>query len=357
MKRICFFIGSMNRPGGTERVTAIIANELAKKGYEVSILSSFEGDNPFFELHPTIMIDEVYKYKVSMKKNGVSLIRKIRKFVIKQKIDTLIVVDSLACVFTIPAMIGLNVKHICWEHFNFNYNLGVKLRDIGRILAARYCDGVVTLTEEDKQLWINGLSKISAKLISIANPTPYENIETFPKLESKVILAMGRLTSQKGFDMLLQAWALVSKSHNEWILHIVGSGEEEPNLKSMAVDLNIIERVTFIPFTKDVEKYYQEASFYCLSSRFEGFGMVILEAMSFGLPVISFDCECGPTELINKNINGFLTKSNDITALGQKLIEIMNMSNEKYIKLSQSAKMSSKKYYVSNLIDKWIEVI
>ena len=160
MKKIVFLIGNLNNSGGTERVTTLIANGLSKQNYQVSILSLTDGTQPFFQLEENIRTYSLFPYQIAMKKNFIKAVWCIRKFVIQHKIDTLVVVDSITCVFTVPALLGLNIKHICWEHFNFNVNLNVKFRDLGRKWAAKYCDIVITLTERDKKLWQNGLKKI-----------------------------------------------------------------------------------------------------------------------------------------------------------------------------------------------------
>ena len=359
MKKICFLIGDMNLSGGTERVTSIIANELSKQHYQVSILSLSNGKDSFFKLDASITLHSLYSKKVSMKKNFLGCCLKIRKFVQSNHIDTLIVVDSISCVFTVPALLGLKINHICWEHFNFNVNLGVKFRDIGRKWAAKYCDYIVTLTKRDKELWLVGLSlnNTNAKIIPIANPTPYENMNHTPSLSSKTVLAMGRLTYQKGFDMLIEAWAQVCESNSDWTLKIVGSGEDNDKLKQQVLDLNLSNRVEFIPVTSDVVSYYKNASIYCLSSRFEGFGMVILEAQSFGLPIVSFDCDCGPSDLIYDGVNGLLIEKDDTRLLAESIIRLMDFNEIDYRKVIEFNKVFSKKFYVSNLITEWILIV
>ncbi|ALV74311.1 glycosyltransferase family 4 protein [Acinetobacter johnsonii] len=357
MKNICFLIGDMSLSGGTERVTSIIANELAKEHYQVSILSLSNGEDSFFKLDKSIALHSLYSKKVSMKKNFIGCCYKIRKFVQHYKIDSLIVVDSICCVFTVPALWGLKVNHICWEHFNFNVNLGIKFRDIGRQLAAKYCDYVVTLTNRDKVLWEAGLKRINAQIINIANPTPYENIENVPSLEYKTILAMGRLTHQKGFDILIDAWGGVCKENKDWILRIVGSGENEEYLKDKVKLLNIRHRVEFVPATKNVEKYFKTSSFFCLSSRFEGFGMVILEAMSFSIPVVSFNCDCGPSDLIVNNETGILVDNMDVDALKCSLLRVMGFSQENYISFSEKTAIKVKDFYLDKILSSWIEII
>lgn len=357
MKKICFLIGNLDNSGGTERVTSLIANELAEKNVDVSILSLSGGTTPFFELKDSIHNYNLYPKHISFKKNFVGVVWKIRQFIKHNQIDTLIVVDSISCVFTVPAVYGLKVNHICWEHFNFNVNLGVKLRDLGRKLAAKYCDYIVTLTDRDKELWERGLEGINAKIVSIANPTPYENVEHLPNTKSKTILALGRLTYQKGFDILIEAWSHVCQESQDWKLRIVGGGEDEKALKDQANSLGISDRIDFIPVTRDVEHHYKTSAFFCLSSRFEGFGMVILEAQSFGLPVVSFDCDCGPTDLIENGINGWLVKNGDIDALAKQILECIDIDNESYIETSRNASKSSSKFSAHHISKKWSVII
>ena len=356
MKRICFLIGNLNDSGGTERVTSLIANELSKQDYDVSILSLADGKDPFFELQPAVHTYSLYHKKISFKKNFIFAVWKIRKFIKHNNISTLIVVDSISCMFTVPALYGLNVNHICWEHFNFNVDLGVPFRSIGRKIAAKYCDYVVTLTQRDKELWEQGLNIINAKIIPISNPTPYENIQHEPSLEFKTVLAMGRLTYQKGFDLLIEAWAKVCKTNTDWTLRIVGSGEDEEKLKQQVKDLNIENRVDFIPATNKIEQYYRTSSFYCLSSRFEGLPMVMLEAQAFGLPIVAFNCDTGPSEVIFHKKNGYLTTGFDIVDLSQNILELINSEN-RYHTMVNHTKENSKKFLKYIIIETWVKII
>ncbi|MCF9034808.1 glycosyltransferase family 4 protein [Acinetobacter nectaris] len=357
MKKIGFFISNLNHSGGTERVTSLIANQFAKSGFSVVIISLSGGDEPFFELDPSINICSLYSQKVSFKKHFIDCIRKLRSMIKKEQLTSLVVVDSILCVFSVPALSFLKVKHICWEHFNFNVDLGVKMRSIGRKLAAQYCTTIVTLTNKDKQLWEKGISNIKADIIVIPNPLPYQTIDHRPNLSNKIVLAVGRLTYQKGFDLLLSAWSNVCKTDKEWRLKIVGSGEDEQKLKQQAIDLNIVHRVEFIPATKNIEKYYKEASFFCMSSRFEGFGMVLIEAQSFGLPIVSFDCDCGPSDIIKDNINGLLVNSLNGYDLYKNIMKIIDIDKMKYEKFCSEAKENTRNYSINYVFNDWSVLI
>ncbi|ENU83927.1 hypothetical protein F974_00981 [Acinetobacter sp. CIP 102159] len=357
MKKICFLIGNLNHSGGTERVTTLIANALAEKKYQVSILSLADGKQSFFELVPSIKTYSLYPEKISFKKNFLGAVWLIRRFVTQNQIDTLVVVDSISCVFTVPALFGLKVKHICWEHFNFNVNLGVKYRDIGRKWAAKYCDYVVTLTKRDKELWEQGIKNIKAKIIPIANPSPFEVQENIPSLDYKTILCVGRLTYQKGFDLLITAWARVAQQVPDWKIVIVGSGEDEQMLKQMAIDYKVDQSIDFVGQQKNMDQFYRKASFFCMSSRFEGLPMVLLEAQSYGLPIVAFDCDTGPAEIVEHNTSGFLVELGNIAELANALFELINLTNTQYEKLSSAAVQNSTKYAVSSTIKSWLNII
>lgn len=357
MKNICFLVGNLNNSGGTERVTTIIANELVNKGFSVSILNLEDGSNPFFKLDNRISVIGIYSSKVSYKLYYLPTIYKIRNYVVENKINTLIVVDSISCVLSVPALFGLKVNHICWEHFNFNVNLGLKVRDFGRKWAAKYCNHVVTLTQRDKELWEENLDKIKAKIKAIPNPTPYIKIEHIPRKDYKTVLAVGRLTSQKGFDLLIEAWSEVCKVNQDWILRIVGNGEDEEILKKQAHNLNILDRIDFVPATKNIEYYYRASSFYCMSSRFEGLPMVLLEAQSYGLPIVSFDCNTGPAEIINDGFNGFLVKNDEILDLADNILKIINIDDIGYRNMCLFSMENIKKFSSQNILNKWIEIL
>lgn len=350
---VCFLIGNINHSGGTERVTTLIANKLAIDN-QIFILSLSRGDNPFFEQESTIINDSLFTEAISMKTHFLSAISKIRKYLIHNKIDTLIVVDSISCVFTVPACYGLKINHICWEHFNLKVNLGSRFRDIGRWMAAKCCDHIVTLTERDKIFWDERFNLgHSGKVIAIANPSPYELQDNQPSLEDKSILCVGRLTYQKGFDLLIPAWAKISSQLPGWKVTIVGSGEDEQKLRQLADELNVTHTVVFAGQQKDMKKFYSEASFFCMSSRFEGLPMVLLEAQSYGLPIVSFDCDTGPAEIV-VNGTGFLIPPSDIEDYANQLLKLINMNELGYVSMCRAAKENNRQFYLENIIRKWI---
>lgn len=353
MKKICFIIGNINNTGGTERVTSLIGSKLSEAGYNIYILSLSMGGNPYFDLHPNIKIYSLYNKKVSFKKNFLKTIIKLRKFITSRDFDTIIVVDSIACLFTIPALFKVkNLNHVCWEHFNYKTNMGMKSRTIARNLAARYCNTVVTLTERDKMYWLKSTTS-NARILSIPNPTPFPPQDNLNRVSTKTVLAVGRLTYQKGFDLLLKAWVQVNKNHPDWILNIVGEGEDKQHLSEFIKANKLESSVNLLGNKSSISDYYATSDIFCLSSRFEGFPMVLLETLSFGLPVVSFDCDTGPAEIL-EDTGSILVPSEDVDCLASAIIQMINQERN-LIEIKSREK--SLIYQPDVILNSWISLI
>ena len=354
--RVCFFCGDMNNSGGTERVSTIIANKLVKfNDYEIIFLSLCGGDKPFFDLDKEIVSYSLFNKRTSFIKTYPKTIYKLRRFIQSNKIDILINVESLLCVFSIPAIIGLSIRNICWEHFNFNIDLGVKSRRVARQLAALFCDEIITLTQRDNELWMkNTINR--ANILTISNPITIVDNHKYNENKkcNKIAIAVGRLTYQKGFDLLINAWSILQENRNDWVLKIIGSGEDEYKLKKLVCELGLTQSIIFLPTTGNIVDEYKNASLFILSSRFEGFGLVLLEAQFFGLPAISFNCEMGPSEIIS-NDSGWLCKPNDYKALSSCMLQAFNEcdNDEVYENMSINAYENSQRFELSKIIEIW----
>lgn len=346
--------GNFNNTGGTERVGSMLANGLSEAGYEIVLASISGGNKPFFPLNEEIKVVSLFDTIGRTLYRTPSIIKRIRNLLKEEYIDTLIVVETMSVLFTLPAIIGLPVKHICWEHFNFNNDLGKTGRRIARQLAARYCDSVVTLTERDKSYWLQGTNHKS-QITAIANPCPFP-IQKYAKDENtKIVLAVGRLTHIKGFDMLLEAWIQVNLSMPDWTLKIVGEGEDRAKLIDFIEKNKLTDSVELVGNTDDVAQYYRQAEIFCLSSRFEGFPMVLLETLAFGLPVVSFDCDTGPAEVL-ENTGSVLVPQNDTSELTSSLIKMMS-NDEQRKSINLKSKEKAEVYQPENIMSQWINLI
>ncbi len=313
---LCFLTGTLNAFAGAERMTAVIANELAGRGYTVHILSLWDAAS-CFNLEPRVRHEALFAQRPSFKKRFVSTVIGIRRYLKRHRIDVLIEVDTMLTLFTLPACAGLGVRRIAWEHCNFDQDLGRGARRVARRLAVRTCEHVVVLTQRDRDKWEQALG--ARNVVAIPNALPFAMPEKRSDRTSKIALAVGRLTHAKGFDVLLHAWKIVAREHPDWRLDIVGDGELHDALMTLRNELGLSASVRLLPARRDLSDLYRGASLFCLSSRYEGFGLVLIEAMAHGLPVVATDCETGPREVLGAAAHAALVPVDDADALGHAI--------------------------------------
>lgn len=359
MKNICFLEGDISRSGGTERVTSIIANELAKRKdeFNISILSICKRNNQlFFYLEPDIKVTTIFnRPDYNGKKEFLKIVYEIRRFLKEKSIDILIDVDTILDIYGIPATRFNKTKIVSWEHFNFYENLGVKLRDYGRKLAAKYSDAIVTLTKEDKNYFKQNL-KIKCPIYTIYNPLILTKKNNVYDLNSKIILSAGRLTYQKGFDMLVEVAKKVLIHNNEWKWIILGEGEDRKKLDAQIHKYGLDRKVILKGNVEDIDSFYDKASIFVLTSRFEGFGLVLTEAKTFKLPCISFKCKAGPSEIILNDVNGYLIECFDLNEMAEKIKYLIN-SELKRKQFSDNALNDTEKFKLDFIKKQWIDLL
>ena len=173
-------------------------------------------------------------------------------------------------------------------------------------------------------------------------------------LHSKRVIAVGRYVYQKGFDLLLEAWAIVEKQCKDWELAIYGMGERTPYeqiIDEMKIDRS---RCHLYGSTPDIKKEYLDSSLFVFSSRFEGFGMVLIEAMACGLPVISFDCPCGPKDIVSHGEDGLLVPSGDTDALADAMHKLMSDDVQRR-EMASKAIVNVRRFYLEKVAQRWKE--
>ena len=354
MLNICFLSGDMSRTGGTERVLSIIANELSKQKnkFNIYILSiTNENNTSYFRLEKEIKNNRILKSKdVNFKKQYFQIVKGIRHYIKENNIDILIDVEVIASLFSIPATRFTKTKLISWEHFNFYEDNGSHLRIYARKLAARFSNCIITLTEHDKQNYLNNLD-IKGKVEYIYNPIEeVDDIEC--NIKSKQIISVGRLTYQKGFDMLCDVAKVVLKDNKGWKWLILGDGEDKDKLRSKIKEYGLENKLILKGNVSNVEEYYKNSSLYVMTSRFEGLPMTLLEAKTYKLPIVSFNCLTGPSEIVKNNINGYLINPENVEAMSNKLNMLMNDEN-KLKEFSNNAQIDIEKFKLKPIIEKW----
>ena len=286
MKVTIFLPSGLSNKGGVERATISLVNSLAEKpNIDISILTFKDTDKPLY-LNKSIVVKSlrVGNYK----KEYFTVLKGI--FSSLKDTDIFISVETISLLFSfIPYFLRKNTtKLVVWEHFNYRNDNGRKLRRLFRVLAARKSDLIVLLTDRDVKEWKKNML-INSKITYIYNINTFKRDDNIYNLNSKTIIAIGRYTQVKGFDRLVKIWGMFQDKYNnnDWKLEIVGYGQEKSKLEALITELEI-KNIRLVD-GDNVEKNYADASFYCMTSYYEGLPMVLIEAQSFGLPAISFD--------------------------------------------------------------------
>lgn len=354
MKRICFFSGDITKSGGTEKVACQIANMLYGR-YDVRIVSlTEENTEMFYELDRKIEHFALFKSNPDGIKQFRGIVTRLGRFIKKSNIDILIDIDTVLDMFAVPAVAFSKTKLISWEHFNFYESMGNKLRIPIRKYVTRFSDCVVTLTKEDRDNY-KGYFGDKHRIEQIYNPIEFENEGHTYDVGSKTIVSAGRLSRQKGFDILLQVAEKVFRSHPDWEWLILGEGEDRDKLER-TIEENNIRSVKLMGRVGNVSEYMKKASIYVMTSRYEGFPLVLIEAKANLLPVVSFSCKTGPAELVQDGINGYLVDCFDVDSMAEKIDELID-DPQKRIKFSSNALFDTEKIYGEYIKKQWVKLI
>ncbi len=347
---ICFLTGTMNAFAGAERMTAVVANALADRGYRVHIISLADRRS-CFALHPSLTHHAVFESRPSFRREYLTTVGRIRRHVTQHQIDILVEVDPMLTLFTLPALAGTRVRRIAWEHCHFGEDLGKPARRVARRLAARTAAAVVVLTAADQALWRAAIRR-PFDIRVIPNPLPFGMPSEPAPRRASTVLAVGRLIPAKGFDLLLQAWSRIIPHAAGWRLEIVGEGPERAALEALSARLGIADTVSIPGARADIESAYMNASIFCLSSRYEGFGLVLLEAMAHGLPVVSTACDTGPRSLIENGRNAVAVETGSPDALAQGLRRVM-ADPALQSALAEAGRLTAQDHAADRIVAQW----
>lgn len=334
--KICFVQRGFSQNGGIERVVSILAEELARE-YEVYLVTMEKWDrNLFFFSIPESVKGVGWDTKATMRKiifdGG---IRRLRNYLKKNDIDIVIACGTLYYPLVTAAVKGIRTKCICWEHSNANNGADHKFQMQARYVGARFSDAVVTLTKQDQNLYNNKYHP--KRLRQIYNPVdPKLKPSGNDRVPKKKIISVGRISYQKNYPVLVEIANEILHKHDDWIWDIYGGGshdiwkqiDESIQRNDLNGKLNLKGQIS------NLYDYYQEYDFLVMTSLYEGFSMALLEALANGLPLIVFDVECGPREVIDDGINGYLVQpfdKNGMICCIERLIE-----NEKFLKEMRS---------------------
>ncbi len=321
--------------GGAERVAATLANHWVGLGDEMSLVTVASSSSDFYELDRRIervaldLSRSSKNWRQSLS-NNLRIVRALRATIRSLKPDVVVSFVDVVNIRVLIAALGTGVPVIVEEHIDPTvYSIG-KLAAILRRLLYWRARTVVVLTDGVAQWATRIVARKAIRVIPNPISKQFGNLHEPRAHASRYnLIAMGRMESQKGFDLLLKAFAQCADAHPAWTLNIIGQGSERDRLSALANEIGIAHRVKLQGLVKEPEKMLRQADMFVLSSRFEGFPMALLEAMACGLPVLSFDCRSGPGEIIRDGFDGILVPPEDVDALAKAMSHLMGAESER----------------------------
>ena len=344
--------------GGTVRAAMSLAESLVESGRSVEVVSVVRRrERPFFPFPDGVEVSVVddqrggrggparrlpsllvhpddFAYPWCSLRTDVRLLRRLRAMRGGVVVGTRPSFNLLAAALRPEGTVA-----VAQEHMNFDAHRRGLARDVQR--RYRSLDALAVLTEEDRRDYAAALDG-ATKVVRLPNAVPPLAGER-ARPGSRVAIAAGRLNSQKGFDLLVEAWRPVAAAHPDWQLRIYGRGLQRAALQRQILDAGLAGAVLLMGATRDLGAALSQGSLFVLSSRFEGFGIVVVEAMSKGMAVVSFDCPRGPGEIIEDGRDGVLVPAGDVDALSRALLGVVE-DEELRSALGAAALESARRY-------------
>jgi glycosyltransferase involved in cell wall biosynthesis len=360
--RITLVVSSVSG-GGAEGVLADMANYWAERAHEVTLITVASAKHDIFPLHPGIrriglrlMGDS--SHLVAAGWNNFRRFKRLRQAIKVSHPDVVLSFIDKTNVLTLAASLGLGIPVIVSERNDPRYHdIGTVWARLRRLL---YPQAMAVVVQTDGvRIWAERFLK-SHMVHVIPNAVSVQDVVRNGRTEIKPpgwrVAAMGRLQPQKGLDILLKAFAQCARKHSDWSLIIVGEGGERKRLEALAVELGIANRVSMPGRMHYPWRTLCGTDLFVLSSNYEGFPNVLLEAMACGLPAISTDCPSGPREIIRDGVDGLLVSPNDVPALAGAMDRLMADPTERQ-RFGARAPEVIERFSRDKIMSLWDEVV
>ena len=362
--RILYVTDALAIWGGIERVLSDKMNYLVREyGHEVYVVTSDQGGNPIpFPLDDRIIVKDLnIRFHQQYYYHGIMRWLKYRELekLYRNRLASYIKEtspDVISCIrdgctsavldlrLSIPVIFESHAmyKDVEYENSTFLHRLSIYK---GRKKYKRL-DKIVTLTQGDADDW----KRVCNKTCVIPNVVHLNESGKYSQCNAKRAIFAGRFDLQKDVDSLAKVWTLVQQRHPDWILDVYGNGELKPHFEEMVLEMKLNIRVH--PAVMDIFDKYIESSMLLMTSLYEPFGLVLVEAMSCGLPVIAFDCPYGPADIIHDGIDGYLVKNRDIEIYAKRVCQLIE--NEQCRQdFGQAGLLSSQRYKTEIIMPLW----
>lgn len=354
MQKLLYITTNLNNSGGVSRILSVKLNYLIQEfGYQIHVINTTESSNsPFYHFNKKIQISSLEKSNYNFI-NLLTYRRKLKKAVNNISPDVIINCDNGLKGALLPYIIKTKVPLIYERHCSKDIKIKGLLNKV-KFIAGNFVlsssinkyNEFIVLNELESKSWNHKCVKI------IPNGLWYDLPSNRNFFFDNVIIAVGRQSYEKGYDILLNIWKTIIKKHPRMVLKIYGDKNNDLKLESIAKQLKISKSIEFCSPVKDIHSIYSNAFMLLNTSRSEAFGLSIIEAMSFGLPVIAFENTSGTKSIIKNGENGFLIKKNDLNDYANKVILMIEDKKEMH-RISREARESIKKFDLQKIMKEW----
>lgn len=358
--KVLLVISSLHH-GGAERVMSIMANYWAEKGVDVTLLTFFPEEADCYVLHPDVKRVVLHQAKPSKSMlegafNNIQRIRRLREAIIHSQPESIISFLVSTNVLVLLASLGLKIPIIISERNDPRKNPTGRVRNFLRKILYPYAKMIVLQTESVAQWVIHSIPKTNTVVIPNPVRLPHNKAWSDKPKNVKLIVVGGRLEHVKGFDLMIQAFSECVKKYSEWQLLIMGEGCLRGELEAQVHQHGLEQKIIFLGWVKNTDSILQASDMFVLSSRTEGFPNVLIEAMACGLPVVSFDCQSGPADIIEDGVNGMLVPDGHVDKLAIVMQQLM-LDNKLASDLGREAKKITQTLSLDSVMGQWTALL
>lgn len=358
-KRIALIDYDMSIIGGIENVTKNIANNLTQK-YDVYVISlnNFNGKIAYKLNHEVKYIVINQDKDTGIRKTIQNIGNKLKKVIKENGIELAIGMGHYATFISILKLFGCKIKLIFADHGALINQLDDKTATYIRRFNSIFAKHIVVLTEKSKKDYEEIFKINASKITRIYNAIPTQQINKEHKYDicSNKLVTAGRFSYEKGFDLLIQIASELYKINQNWTWDLYGDGPEKEKILKMISEKHLEKNVILKGMLNSLDEIYKEYSIYVLTSYREGLPIVLLEAKVNKLPIVSFDIETGPNEIIENNINGFLIEKYNIQQMAININKLLT-DTELRKNFSMNACNNISKFEEKEIVKEWIELI
>ncbi len=349
MKKLLYITTNLQNSGGVARILSVKLNYLIETfNYNISVINSNQNeDNFFYDFNTKI------KFYDLNTKNLIRYKKELNEIICKVKPHIIINCDNGLKGSLLPYLIITDAALIYERHCSKNISVSsfkerfkLKLSNLLLQKSLNKYHNFIVLNDEEKKDWNDENVQV------ITNPLWLDVSKKKNTTDYKIVVAVGRQSYEKRYDKLIDIWKKVIDKNPNWLLRIYGEKNNQLPLDKLVLEKNLENNIQIYSPINDVEKIYSEASMLLSTSESEAFGLVLIEAMAFGRPVIAFEETSGSKTIIKNGENGFLIKSNDLKTYVQK-INLLIKDKDLRFKMGENAKKSVRKYNLINIMKQW----